>query len=132
MAISSPPISIILVETEAAATYYLIDCGAIAQPRYCLGTPGYAPNEQSAGRPCLSSDVFALGCVAIELLLGKVPDLERRHEHLEAVRRKDSGLPHMLERLSNPDPEQRYPHAAAALEALAALNLKTPLELVFK
>ncbi len=125
------PSNLIATERAGLMDYHLIDFGSIKsvqageQPTHFVGTPGYAPYEQYAGRPRLSSDLFALGCVAMELLLGKGPDLERRYEHLDAVRQQDSGLARILERLTYPDPEYRYAQAAAVLEALAALNLKT-------
>ncbi|NJR58391.1 MAG: protein kinase [Cyanobacteria bacterium CRU_2_1] len=42
-----------------------------------IGTPGYMPPEQAAGRPVFSSDLYSLGLTAIYLLTGKKPqDLE--------------------------------------------------------
>lgn len=38
-----------------------------------IGTRGYAPPEQLAGYPGLSSDVYALGMVAIQALTGRMP-----------------------------------------------------------
>ncbi|MGB7417532.1 MAG: serine/threonine-protein kinase, partial [Thermosynechococcaceae cyanobacterium] len=38
-----------------------------------IGTPGYMPAEQLAGRPVYSSDLYSLGLTAIYLLTGKVP-----------------------------------------------------------
>lgn len=38
-----------------------------------IGTPGYMPSEQAAGRPIFSSDLFSLGLTAIYLLTGKHP-----------------------------------------------------------
>jgi serine/threonine-protein kinase len=33
-----------------------------------IGTPGYMPSEQAAGRPVYSSDLYCLGVTAIYLL----------------------------------------------------------------
>ena len=42
-----------------------------------VGTPGFMPSEQMAGRPLFSSDLYSLGMTAIFMLTGKVPqDLE--------------------------------------------------------
>ncbi|MEM9136494.1 MAG: SH3 domain-containing protein [Cyanobacteria bacterium P01_F01_bin.42] len=42
-----------------------------------VGTPGFMPSEQMAGRPLFSSDLYSLGLTAIYLLTGRVPqDLE--------------------------------------------------------
>lgn len=38
-----------------------------------IGTPGYMPSEQAAGRPMYGSDLYSLGITAIYLLTGKQP-----------------------------------------------------------
>ena len=38
-----------------------------------IGTPGFMPVEQMAGRPMYASDIYALGLTAIYLLTGKMP-----------------------------------------------------------
>jgi serine/threonine protein kinase, bacterial len=38
-----------------------------------VGTPGYMPSEQLAGRPVFASDLYSLGLTAIYLLTGKQP-----------------------------------------------------------
>jgi serine/threonine-protein kinase len=38
-----------------------------------IGTPGYMPSEQAAGRPVYSSDLYSLALTAIFLLTGKSP-----------------------------------------------------------
>jgi serine/threonine protein kinase len=38
-----------------------------------IGTRGYAPPEQYAGQPNLSSDIYALGMIAVEALTGVHP-----------------------------------------------------------
>lgn len=38
-----------------------------------VGTPGYMPAEQLAGRPVFSSDLYSLGMTAIYLLTGRIP-----------------------------------------------------------
>jgi serine/threonine protein kinase, bacterial len=38
-----------------------------------IGTPGYMPSEQAAGRAMFSSDLYALGLTAIYALTGKIP-----------------------------------------------------------
>jgi len=40
-----------------------------------IGTPGYMPSEQAAGRPLFSSDLYSLGLTAIFLLSGQSPHL---------------------------------------------------------
>ena len=38
-----------------------------------IGTRGYMPSEQAAGKPVFASDIYSLGLTAIYLLTGKVP-----------------------------------------------------------
>ncbi|MDB9494717.1 IMS domain-containing protein [Spirulina major CS-329] len=38
-----------------------------------VGTPGFMPSEQSAGRPVFASDLYSLGLTAVYLLTGKAP-----------------------------------------------------------
>lgn len=38
-----------------------------------IGTPGFMPSEQTAGRPVFASDLYSLGLTAIYLLTGKIP-----------------------------------------------------------
>ena len=38
-----------------------------------IGTPGFMPSEQNAGRPMFASDLYSLGLTAIYLLTGKIP-----------------------------------------------------------
>ncbi|WP_460193886.1 CHASE2 domain-containing protein [Thermosynechococcus sp. FA-CM-4201] len=63
---------------------FLIDFGAVrhVQPEDLLqhgkytisiGTRGYAPSEQMAGRPVIASDIYSLGMVIVEGLTGLAP-----------------------------------------------------------
>jgi serine/threonine protein kinase len=38
-----------------------------------IGTPGFMPSEQAAGRPTFASDLYSLGLTAIYLLTGRMP-----------------------------------------------------------
>src|SRR5258706_765270 len=66
---------------------FLIDFGAIKEIAHTMvdtfgnpstsikiGTLGYMPLEQAAGRPVLSSDLYSLGLTAIFMLTGKRPE----------------------------------------------------------
>ncbi|MGJ5672070.1 MAG: CHASE2 domain-containing protein [Nostochopsis sp.] len=70
----------------------LIDFGAVKmmQPKsseqtelatVAIGTRGYAPPEQFAGHPRLSSDIYALGMIAIQAITGIPP--HKLHPHPE-------------------------------------------------
>ncbi|NJL84614.1 MAG: serine/threonine protein kinase [Chloroflexaceae bacterium] len=64
----------------------LIDFGAVklaasqllsrqGLPTLAIGTPGYCPPEQQRGTPFLSSDIYAVGMVAVAALTGRSPHL---------------------------------------------------------
>jgi len=120
----------------------LIDFGAVKQigepgmkpdktkVTVAIGTPGYAPSEQTQGKPRLSSDLYALGMIAIQALTGIEP------EHLpedpntgeviwhDRIGQKNLNplLRSVLDRMVRYDFRQRYPDAAAVLADLAALG----------
>ena len=66
----------------------LIDFGAVKEVRntgsnlevgqasgtVVIGTTAYMSPEQAKGKPCFASDLYSLGCIAIEALIGKSPD----------------------------------------------------------
>ena len=90
-----------------------------------IGTPGYMPSEQAAGRPVYSSDLYSLGLTAIFLLTGKSPnELETDpangeilwHEHASNV---DSQLMSVLDKSIRFHPRDRF---TTAKEMLAALQ----------
>lgn len=70
----------------------LIDFGAVKemQPHHqylvnentiAIGTRGYTPAEQLAGKPYFNSDLYALGMIAIQALTGITPEKLPRDEH---------------------------------------------------
>lgn len=92
-----------------------------------VGTPGYMPSEQSAGRPHFNSDLYALGMMAIEALTGLPPrSLEQDpatgtilwHNLVPQV---PPALVAIIDQMVHHDYIQRYASAAEALAAIAAL-----------
>ena len=89
----------------------------------------YLPPEQIAGRPTVSSDLYALGMIAIEAISGTKPkDLQRdlttgailwQPEGQKVNRRLDK----FICKMTNLDVGQRYQSAEAALEDLYKINL---------
>ena len=62
---------------EVARGTFLPGSETIQPNTISIGTIGYAPPEQLSGRPFFSSDLYALGMIAIQALTGRFPrDLE--------------------------------------------------------
>ncbi|MHB1536285.1 MAG: protein kinase domain-containing protein, partial [Acidimicrobiales bacterium] len=101
-----------------------------------LGTPKYLSPEQIQGRePDARADLYALGVVLYEMVVGKPPFVESTdmatalaHVHDEPVpmSRRRPGIPPALDRLSlallAKDPADRVPSAVAVGRALAAIS----------
>lgn len=126
-----------LIRRASDGNIFLIDFGAVKQtsaapraPRsketfasVAVGSHGYMPLEQLAGNPNFSSDLYALGLIAIEALTGIKPlDLPKNstNEFLWAHKTQLSPeLEGFISKLVRFDFRQRY---VSANEALAALN----------
>ena len=122
----------------------LIDFGAVKQVRMqqltnlgqtgftvAVGTPGYMPSEQSMGKPHLSSDIYALGMVAIQALTGLLPTQVREDANGELDWRKfapevSDNLATMLTKMVRRFHKQRYQSAMEALQALEELRSTEP------
>lgn len=119
----------------------LIDFGAIKQvriqpdgseefssvtPGTRIGTIGYMPTEQARGKPRPSSDLYALGMIAIQALAGLHPTRfdddhltgETRWQHLVQV---SPGLAHVLAQMIRYSSRDRYQTATEALQAVQQL-----------
>ena len=89
-----------------------------------IGTPGFMPSEQAAGRPLYSSDLYSLGLTMIYLLTTKFPqELELDPASGEVVWRNYA--PHIsaefadvLEKVIQYHPRDRYHTAEMVLTAL--------------
>ncbi len=120
----------------------LIDFGAVKQigepgmkpdktkVTVAIGTPGYAPSEQTQGKPRFSSDLYALGMIAIQALTGIEPEhLPEDPKTGEVIWHDRIGqknlnplLREVIDRMVRYDFRQRYPDAAAVLADLTALG----------
>lgn len=88
-----------------------------------IGSLGYMPNEQLAGKPRFSSDIYAVGMVGLRALTGlypsQLPDDPRTGEILWRDHATVSAeLANILDKMIRYDFRQRYQSAAAALAAL--------------
>ncbi len=111
---------------------YLLDFGAARSyhpdpSQTAVGTFGYMAPEQALGQPPLaSSDLYALGMTALELLTRQAPQvLPRQDLHLDFQSLQSQGLLNVsaefqnwLQQLVEPDPKQRFYNAQQALNRL--------------
>ncbi len=93
-----------------------------------IGTPGYMPSEQAAGRAVYSSDLYSLGLTMIYLLTGKSPQqLETDSNTGEIIWKSDAGitasLKTVIDRAIAFHPRERF---STVLEMLQALQTATP------
>ncbi|RUR76746.1 protein kinase [Chlorogloeopsis fritschii PCC 9212] len=89
-----------------------------------IGTPGYMPSEQAAGKPVYSSDLYSLGMTAIYLLTGQPPqalEIDSRtgeilwHSHAMNVSPTLMGI---IDKAIQYHPRDRYSSAREMLQAL--------------
>lgn len=88
-----------------------------------VGSLGYMPNEQLAGQPCLSSDIYAVGMLAIQALTGIDPKTLKKDVRTSEILWRDQAvvsdwLGDIIDRMVRYDFRQRYSSAAEALSAL--------------
>lgn len=130
-----------IIRRQRDGKLVLIDFGAIKQvriqpdgsgeyssvsPGTRIGTLGYMPTEQARGKPRPSSDLFALGMIAIQALTGQHPTRfeddhltgETRWQHLVQI---SPGLVHVLARMTRYSSRDRYQTASEALQAIQQL-----------
>lgn len=94
-----------------------------------IGTHDYMPSEQANGNPKLCSDVYALGIIGIQSLIGSLPtvDLDTGEIIWRKQVRVSSDLAEILDGMVCYDFRQRY---KSAVEALDALNQILPYNIV--
>ncbi|MEA5530213.1 protein kinase [Dolichospermum sp. UHCC 0684] len=106
-----------------------------------IGSPGYAPKEQTQGKPEFSSDIYAVGMIGIQALTGKDPgklELDSQTEKViwrNQIKVSDE-FAAILNKMVEPNLKDRYRTATEALEALAQISstptpptpLPTPLQ----
>lgn len=98
-----------------------------------IGTPGYMPSEQCAGRPNYSSDIYALGMVAIKALTGFAPtDLPTDPATGELVWRDkakvSNGLAMVLTRMVRYHYTQRYQSVREVNQGITTFATMTEVE----
>jgi eukaryotic-like serine/threonine-protein kinase len=128
-----------LMRRHSDGKIVLIDFGAVKQVSakpvnaqgetnltIIIGTLGYMPDEQSNGKPKLSSDVYAVGMIGIQALTGLSPiQLPENFTTGEIIWRDRAQVSdrfaNVLDTMVRPHFSQRYQSATEALEALMAV-----------
>jgi serine/threonine protein kinase len=133
-----------LIRRSQDGKIVLIDFGSVkpllphqAAPPYqgsktvVVGTTGYMPGEQSTGRPRFSSDVYAVGVIAIQALTGRNPvtggipeDPVTGELQWRNYADVSEELAEVIDCMVRYDYRQRFYSAIDALEAVQ--NLPTP------
>jgi len=96
-----------------------------------MGTPGYMPAEQAAGRPVYASDLYALGLTAIYALTGQPPEALAVDPSTGAIQWQEQvpqvspTLASVLNTATQLNTQQRYGSAQAMLTALNSENTAT-------
>ncbi|MEZ2250240.1 protein kinase [Microcoleus sp.] len=131
-----------LIRRQSDRKIVLIDFGAVKEigclsvhtqpqitPTIAIGTLGYVPDEQANGKPRLSSDVYAVGVIAIQALTGLNPEPnfggfpedavtgEFKWRDTVAVSRE---LGSIIDKMVRKDSRQRYTSAVEVLQDLDA------------
>jgi serine/threonine protein kinase len=130
-----------LIRRRRDGRIVLIDFGAVKQlttqiiqthshttRTIAIGSPGYMPSEQMAGRPRFCSDLYAVGMIGIQALTGlhpkSLPEDARTGEMIWRDRAEVSlELGQILDRMVRYDFRERY---QSALEVLTDLKLLAP------
>ncbi len=116
----------------------LIDFGAVREAitfdgvgSTIVGTFGYMPPEQYAGKSVAATDLFALGATCVQLLSGRPPsELFEGLHHFKVPSNLPVtlGFERMLLKLTEPELDDRYVTAAEVLEDLDHQFLMVPKE----
>ncbi|MDO9456226.1 serine/threonine-protein kinase [Nocardioides sp.] len=102
-----------------------VDEPRMTRGSHAIGTPGYMPPEQWVGAdPDPTADVFAVGRVALEMLIGQRPADEDLKAHRTGEHARDLLLT-VVEHATRNDPADRPADASAMRAQLAATGLLT-------
>lgn len=123
-----------IIRRQEDSKLVLIDFGAVKEitthssTTVAIGTPGYMPSEQAVGKPKLSSDIYAVGAIAIQGLTGipalQIPEEPKAKKDILRKAQVEPALVEILDKMMRPNYQERYPSAKQALEAIG--NLKKP------
>jgi len=129
-----------IIRREVDGKLVLIDFGAVKQittqfilsPEQtkltiAIGTPGYIPSEQAQGNPKFSSDIYALGILAIQALTGLSPDEMTKDPETNEIIWQESAkvsgeFAQFIDKMVYYDFRQRHASATIALKKLRELT----------
>ncbi len=92
-----------------------------------IGSVGYTAPELQAGKAAPASDLYALGATLVYILTGQEPDAfyrlgdEEFRLHVEDVPRLSPEMADVIQCLTHPQPQKRYPSASQVAEAMREL-----------
>ncbi|NMG09793.1 protein kinase [Brasilonema sp. UFV-L1] len=134
-----------LIRRKQDGKLVLIDFGAVKQisnqtlnsqgqtvASVSIGTPGYLPPEQVAGRPQFSSDIYALGILCIQALTG-VPPYQLSDDCITgeiswcSQAQVSPQLARILDKMVYYDYRQRYQSATEVLQDLQRSTTRIPV-----
>lgn len=114
-----------------SAKVFLVDFGTVkalsagTTSITMVGTDGYLPPEQAAGRVLAVSDLYSLGATLAECLTGRSPhSMQHRglRIHFEEYAEVTPDFARWLKQLVSPGLDQRWQSAREALDALAQVS----------
>ena len=128
-----------LIRRQDDGKIFLIDFGAVKQitseiiqtngqrkPTVAVGTPGYMPPEQFHGHPQFCSDIYALGIIGIEALVGKNANSLPQDDNGNIIWRNQAKVSNelaaILTKMANCQARDRY---QSAMEVYNDLNQGT-------
>lgn len=108
----------------------VLDSKGLSAHSIVIGTAGYMPPEQSAGRPLYTSDLYSLGMTAIYLLTGRSPaelhsdPYTGRIEWRSQVPQISPDLGRVIDTAISIHPQDRFSSAQTMLQALQSVQPK--------
>ncbi|MBD2177987.1 serine/threonine protein kinase [Pseudanabaena sp. FACHB-1998] len=137
-----------LIRRASDRRIVLIDFGAVkevsTQPisqlghtsSLVIGSPGYMPNEQYSGKTMYASDIYAVGIIAVQALIGLPPnqipeDPITSEFNWHDLAKVTPTLANVIDKMVRYDFRQRYQTAHEVLEALQPLLTRSLAQTVF-
>ncbi|MCG9893645.1 MAG: bifunctional serine/threonine-protein kinase/formylglycine-generating enzyme family protein [Thermosynechococcaceae cyanobacterium MS004] len=116
---------LVLIDFGAVKDWHVQQLTIMGEPSVMVGTVGYMPTEQYSGQPRPSSDLYAVGMIAIQALTGLFPkdigvdtDGEKVWRHRASV---SDGLADFLDKMVRHYFRHRYQTATEARQALQSV-----------